>query len=370
MLKKIICLILAMAFVIPLASCKNEEFYPEIESTEEESRIVFSFEIDGEVYDVKYELYRTLFLTYKKDVDGGDSSVWTSDNAERYVKQIDAKIIDAAANIYTVLHLAKKAGYDPYSKDVDTAIRKYVKYSVDGHQSSNMTVEGYNGDYQAYLNSLKEVYMNYSVQTLIYRYAIAYDNLLLYYYGNVDAENPTSDMVEGAIKYDDEILREYYKSDECVRVLAAKINTKYFTEKRAQEIRNNIATYSTETSVLRYILGQNLASDELDARMLIGRSTMDSTLFSNVLADAAFNIEFHETSPLVPYESDSGSYYFVFYRIDKSDDYFEDNKDAVIASYIGNEIGRRLAECKESLLSNVTKEALMSELDRSSISMS
>ena len=136
MLKKIVCIILAIACMIPFASCKKEEFYPEIPSTEEESRVVFSFKLDDEVYEVKYELYRTLFLTYKKDVDGGDNSVWTSEDKNSYVNRIDAKIIDAAANIFTVLHLAKKAGYDPFSKEVDTTIREYVKHSVDGYENA------------------------------------------------------------------------------------------------------------------------------------------------------------------------------------------------------------------------------------------
>lgn len=370
MLKKIVCIILAIACMIPFASCKKEEFYPEIPSTEEESRVVFSFKLDDEVYEVKYELYRTLFLTYKKDVDGGDNSVWTSEDKNSYVNRIDAKIIDAAANIFTVLHLAKKAGYDPFSKEVDTTIREYVKHSVDGYENGSVHIEGYNGDYQAYLDSLKTVYMNYSVQTLIYRYAIAYDNLMVHYYGNVDNDNPTANMKEGAIKYTDKTLEEYYKSGDCVRVLLATLDAKNITEKRAQEIRNNIASYSTETAVIKYILGNTLTTEsDASSGVLIGRYTMDSSLFSTVLADAAFDLEFHETSPLITYDTDSGTYYYVLYLTDKNDDYFKSNKDAVIASYIGNEIGRILGECKEDLLTTVTREALMGELDRSAIAM-
>ena len=52
MLKKIVCIILAIACMLPFASCKKEEFYPEIPSTEEESRVVFSFKLDDEVYEV------------------------------------------------------------------------------------------------------------------------------------------------------------------------------------------------------------------------------------------------------------------------------------------------------------------------------
>ena len=370
MLKKIICLALALTLLLPLVSCSNGDFYPEIASTDEESRVMFTLAIGDDVYEVKYELYRTFFLTYKEKVDGGDDSVWTSEDAQMYVNEIDRMIIDAASNIYTVLHLAKKAGFDPFSSDVDRTIREYVKHSVDGYEDSNMSIAGYGGDYDAYLESLKEVYMNYSVQALIYRYAIAYDNLMLYYYGNIDSDNPTSDAQEGSIKYTDEDIRNYYYGQDSVRVLLASIDAKYMSEERAQQIRNNIASFSTEKSVINYILSMT-STTEADAAngILFGRYTMDSTLFSTTLADAAFDLSFHETSPLITYDTDSSTVYYIFYRTDKSDTYFENNKSDITASYIGNEIGRILMECKAELTSHVTRKEIMQEIDRSEIGM-
>ena len=370
MIKRITSILLILVFAVSLlSSCADKDFYPEIESTEEEKRVVFKFNVGEEVYEVRYELYRTLFLTYKKEVDGGDNSVWTSANAKQYIDRIDRMIIDAAANIFTVLHLAKEAGFDPYSDEVNTTIREYVKRSVDGYEDDGVSIKGFNGDYNAYLDSLKAVYMNYSVQTLIYRYAIAYDKLLLHYYGNVSEDNP-NEQTQGAIKYTDETLRDYYYGNDSVRVILATINSKYISEERAQEIRYNIASYSTETSVINYIISAT-STTAADAQigLLIGKYAMDSTLFSNTLATAAFNLSYHETSPVINYDVNGETYYYIFYRTDKSDTYFENNKDAIIASYMGNEIGRMLSEGKSEVESRVVREALMSELDRSSIAM-
>ena len=143
-------------------------------------------------------------------------------------------------------------------------------------------------------------------------------------------------------------------------------------EYTAQSVRKNLdILLETQKGFIQIVmdLSELTFMDSTGVGVLIGRYTMDSSLFSTVLADAAFDLEFHETSPLITYDTDSGTYYYVLYLTDKNDDYFKSNKDAVIASYIGNEIGRILGECKEDLLTTVTREALMGELDRSAIAM-
>ena len=367
-MKKLTALILALIMIIAsLTSCSST--YPEIESTEEESRVVLSFELDGEKYDVKYELYRAFFLTYKSEIDGGDASVWESDKKDEYVEKINKIIIEKCASVYAVIHLAEKCGLSPYSAATDAKIRDYVKYSVDGYSDENVTTEGFGGDYDAYLASLKELYMNYSVQALMFRYAIAYDALMLYYYGDVDEENPTADMVEGAIKVSDEELLEYYNSSDCVRVLLATINAEYFSRERAEELRNNISLKDSPSAVTSYIIGST-GTTEYDAiyGMLIGKNMLDQTL-SSELADTAHALTHRETSRVIDYESDGTGYYYILYRTDKTEDYFKECKSDVRYSYVSNVVGEILSSTIDSLAASAEAEALLESLDHKSISM-
>ena len=90
-MKKIIAFILLAASLFTLASCGDED-YPPVESSAVEAQVVMTIEFEEKKYDVKYELYRALFLSLRKSVDGGDASVWTGDNKSEYIGKIDAII--------------------------------------------------------------------------------------------------------------------------------------------------------------------------------------------------------------------------------------------------------------------------------------
>ena len=121
-MKKIIAILLALASLFTLASCNKDKEYPPVESSEEEARVVMTLSIDGKNYDVRYELYRAFFLTYKSEVDGKDESVWTGDEKDEYVAKIDAIILDRITEIYAAFALCERIGFDVYSKDVDKKI--------------------------------------------------------------------------------------------------------------------------------------------------------------------------------------------------------------------------------------------------------
>ena len=367
---KILSLALALVLIVcTLAGCAGNEYYPEIESTEEESAVLLTLSLDGETYEIKYELYRTLFLTYKSEVDGGDATVWQADNKQEYIDEINEIVIEKAAHIYSIIHLAEKCGLAPYSAEVDNKIRDYVKYSVDGYADADVSAVGFEGDYEAYLASLAEVYMNYSVQALMFRYAIAYDALMLYYYGNVDEENPTSDMASGAIAVTDEKLSDYYHSADSARVLLATINATYFSRERAEELRTAIASKSGDGAVSSYIIGST-GTAEYDAiyGMLIGKNTLDDSL-STKLADAAHALAIGETSRVIEYETDSGSYYYVLYRVEKSDEYFNACRSDVRESYVSNVVGEIISSTIATLAASASPKAAMSGIDHSAISM-
>ena len=171
-MKKVLAVAVALLTLFSVTACAGK--YKPVKSTREEAETVMRFNFDGEEYEVKYELYRALFLNYKNQVDGGDPSVWSGDNSEKYAKEIDALILNRAAEIYSVLAFAGKLGFDPYSKDIEKEISSRIEMSVDGNGAD---VVGFGGDYDAYLNSLKEINLNYSVQTLMLRYSIMLEKI-------------------------------------------------------------------------------------------------------------------------------------------------------------------------------------------------
>ena len=122
-MKKILALFLLISTLFTMISCSKGKYEP-VESTEEEKRTVMTMQIDGDEYEVKYELYRALFLNYKSSVDGGDSSVWSGDNKAQYVEKIDAMILDRITEIYSAFAICKRIGFDVYSKDVEKKINE------------------------------------------------------------------------------------------------------------------------------------------------------------------------------------------------------------------------------------------------------
>ena len=172
-MKKILAILLMISTILMLPSCKKGEYEPQ-ESTEEESRVVMTLSIDGNDYEVKYELYRALFLNYKSEVDGGDSGVWSGEKKEEYVAKIDSIILDRITEIYAAFAICKRINFDVYSKDVEKKIQENIRISVEGGTYGSATIQGYDS-YEDYLAALKKANLNYSVQVLLFRYAIAVD---------------------------------------------------------------------------------------------------------------------------------------------------------------------------------------------------
>ena len=63
-MKKLIAVILLMASIFSLASCGDERYDP-VESSDVEKTVVMTLKIEDETYNVRYELYRALFLNNK-----------------------------------------------------------------------------------------------------------------------------------------------------------------------------------------------------------------------------------------------------------------------------------------------------------------
>lgn len=357
-MKRLFLLIIAFPLALGLCSCGEEKFEP-VPSTEEEARVVMTLTSDGKVYEIKYELYRALFIGNREKVDGGDTSVWSGESASEYVNEINAIIVDRAAEIYGAFHLAKSIGIDPYSAEANEAVQETIGIYVHGSDSqsnNSTTVIGY-GSYEKYLEALASRGMNYAVGDLMMRYSYLMGKINEYYIGEYD---PALGYTGGHIQVTDEKLSEYYGGDSCVRILEAYFQEGTKTEERVEEIRNKIASESSTSAMAAKII-QYTTSDYtelLDSHnnpvgKIVGRYELDDFYF-NEYTGAAFSVDDGEVSDIIHITDVNDSYtdgYYVLVGLSKTDSYFESYKDKIKESYVNNEIGKIIYDSESSLAS-------------------
>lgn len=376
-MKKLISLVLILAACFALGGCKEKnKYYEPVESTKEEATTVMTLKYGKKTYEVKYELYRALFLTYRDEISGGDNSVWNGPLKDTYVQAIQKKIISRVSEIYSAIALAEELGLKPYSGSVDKEIKEYVKISVEGGSKGGMTYDGY-GDYDAYLESLKAIYLNYSAQALIFRYAIVSGMIDDYYMGELTEDQIASGVEgnpEGKLEYTKEDVRAFYESDECVRILRTFVSEDMDLnpEARAERVRAAIveAAWGGEEAV-RYAMidqGSTTAVPELEAGYVMGMYNLSGTYYEDMI-EAAFTLEDGGVSDVVRVHDGERMTYYVIYRAAKSAEHFEENYPSIAYIYLRNEIGKKYAECAAVLSANVSYTDFLKSLDHSAISM-
>ena len=366
-MKNFLSLILITAAIFSLVSCGGSKYEP-VESSELESQTAFTISVDGKTYEVKYELYRFLFLSNKKDVDGGDNSVWSGANKDKYIAEIDEIIIEKAAEIYSVLHLANKVGIDLYSSEYDKMIAEAIADTVSSEEEG-----GFSGDYQKYLDYLKEINLNYSVADLLLRYSVAEDALYEYYTGTLDGEY-VSEAQMGALKYTKEDVEAFYYNDaESVRVRRIYRQKDYVSRDRIYEIREALveAAASSESAALDYLMNQRgptTSASDMENGDLHGRHSEDKLYYEEMI-NTAFELEIGEVSDVIEVSSTDDEAYVIMYRIPKNNEHFLDCYDYIASIYVHNEIGKLLDSCSEALTASAEKGAMLVGLDRGTISM-
>lgn len=362
-MKKLLSLILILTMLLSLVSC-GDEMYEPVPSTNEESKVLMTFSFENEKYELKYELYRALFLNYSENYDGGDKSFWNTDAATAAKAEINKTVVNLAADIFATLHLAKAIGYDPFSRDADEKVNEYIKESVEGG-----TVKGFDGDYDAYLAHLKKLNLNYSVQTLLFRYSIAYDKVIEYYKGTEDIDAPTTDMESGALKYTEDDVKNFYNSDESVRISIIVFNAEYISKDTVQDRRDKIAGYSTLTDALNYAVQFTPGDpDDILKGAVIGKNSMDSSFYAEV-TERAFAMNVGEVSPVISVATDKNIEYWVICKMEKSSDYIENDFEKLEEVYASQKIGEIIENVKLEILKSVSETDEMKKLDLSKISM-
>lgn len=377
-MKKIIALTLLLASLLTLFACGKKD-YPPVESTEAEKRVVMTLSIDGDIYEVKYELYRAFFLTYKSEVDGGDESVWTGKNKDQYIEKIDERIIDRVAEIYSAFALCKRIGFDIYSKDVEKKIEDNIRMSVEGGSYGNAAIEGFDS-YEDYLEALRSMYLNYSVQTLLFRYAIAVDAIDTYYIGTASSDDIDVNMTVGKLEYTKEDVKEFYDSDDSVRVLRASFQKQisYTPLEKAENLKASLEAAASaadtleemEKSILNAIMGSGLYSNaaEIKAGYVIGKYNLERSYYGD-MTDAAFDLEIGEVSAPIEIVTDVEDAYYVLYRSYKSDEHFEENYESIRYVYLMNCVGKISYDVSEQLEDSVIYTDVLKNINHSEIGM-
>ena len=364
MKRNIIIFLLLISTLLSLVGCTK---YKPVKSTEEEAETVITIKFDDEEYEVPYELYRTFFLNYKERVDNGDSTVWQSENKDKYIKEIESLIIESICEIYAVFHLCLKEGIDPFSRTVNKTIEDYVTASVEGGSVDDMFFVGHNGDYEAYLNKLKKNNMNYSVQEILFRSAICSELLDEHYEKNLDNK--------GNAIFTKEDVKSFYESDSSVRViqqyfpLMTELDKEINSEENVNAIRHEMLLRADDEYALgTYLISNSTANEELRDGYLIAKYSLNQTYYKE-LTDAALSLSNHEVSDVIKVINGSTDGYYILYKIEKTSSHFNKCYSKIEAVYIANLIGEKLHTAKLGLIAGVTKTGVLINIDYSKISM-
>ena len=358
---KIISLLLLLCLLFSLASC--EATYEPIASTEEELATVMTIRYEGEEYAVPYELYRAFFLQLKSDVDGGNAAVWSGAEKDKYVEKIDGMILERIADVYATFHIAKRIGIDLYSEENEGILDDYIRAGVEGGTVDGMDFEGFEGDYDAYLASLREMNLNYSAQRTLLRYALASVLIDHYYIGSTDTP--------GELKYTEDDVREFYFGNDSARVIEG-----YFPEGTTNKtydelvtLRERVANASTETEAALIIINAvTTVGDEILRGSIIGSHSRDSIYYSE-LTEAALSLSVGEASNLIRVSTGFEDGYYIIYKAEKSESNFEENKDYITGIYLEHRIGALVSKAKDDIINSIEKTEMLKGIDHSKISM-
>lgn len=313
-MKKLIIRIISAAlccFMIcaSLASCGG------LKSTSQEKETVLKV---GE-YEVPYELYRYLVLNYKLQVQDKEEDWNDSERAEEMTKEIKALVENSLRDFYAVLSLSTEFGVDRENPAVDAAIDAELEATRNGYENQ-----------KDYVKALSEGFMNHSTFELLQTNAVCSDEL---YYKM---------MNDGAIKADEDFLKEFIYGDGFIRVKQILVVGE--SSNRAHDgtvyIPEESHTDEEAKAIAELALSKARAGEDFDS--LVAEYGESFQMFGNkdgyyicegywddVNNDAVFALEIGEISEVI--ESAQG--YSVYMRCEKEDSYIEKHFDELRDKY-------------------------------------
>ena len=182
----------------------------------------------------------------------------------------------------------------------------------------------------------------------------------------VNAADFTPDATEGAIKYTEKDVRDFYNSNDCVRIHQGFVQ-EIFGIDHAQLMRTRIA----EKAAAGYdigisMIGYNLSSDE--DGIVIGKNSLDVSFYEEY-TKAAFELKAGETSDVITVMTGYENGYFILHKVEKTDKFYTDNYEHIVSVYLDNELGKIIAAAKSELIQNIKYTKSYDALDFGAISM-
>lgn len=293
--RSLTAVLLLLVLLVPLAACGSGG-YREVKSKRAWRKTVLK--IDGE--DVSFELLRFFFFRHTTEADGGDASLWEGGDAAEMTEKALKLAVDDICELYAAFAVCRSYGIDPERDDIDELVSAYVGYDVDGgYPDGNTWVSGNGGDYDKYLESLKELHLTDTVNRLLYRYAACLKVL----------DDYIQNGAEGKVGASDEDLREFLRSDDCVHANYAELQKVAYTREEAEEFHAGMK--AAEKNITR--LGELVVNMKSDPRSgeYYSRYATDAT--DAELYDLIFSLKPGEVSEIF----ETADSYYIYYGMEK-----------------------------------------------------
>ena len=232
------------------------------------------------------------------------------------------------------------------------------------------TVVGY-GDYETYLEALKQLGFNYSVQELLFRYDITLNLIDEYYKGY---EDTALGYISGDFSYTRDDVRNYYYSDNSARVLHAYLDEGYGSNarERIESVREGMLSKASDSEVALYIINStavtatDLIINKKVSGVMVGNHSLNDVY--DVYKNTAFSLGEGEVSDVIEI-NDGTTTYYVLYKLPKTEEHFNSCYDDFASSYLDNEISRLLLDITSKLASSAEYTKKYSKINHSEISM-
>ena len=217
--------------------------------------------------------------------------------------------------------------------------------------------------------------LNYSVQVLLYRYALAVEAIEEYYIGTVFAEDIEGEEAKkGAIVYTKADVESLYFSDKCVRVLRMQLQTAYDNDptERLERARNAVikAASNGESAVAMAMIGAGsiTSAKETQDGFVMGRHNLDAGIYGE-MTDAAFSLGSLEVSQPIKINDGSETYHVILYRADKSSMHFEACYPSIVYIFLKDSVGEIMDNTADAMLDSLEIKDFFKTLDKSTITM-
>lgn len=258
-------------------------------------------------YDVPYELYRYVALTYKDQFEAGKSvDIWLGESGESLMAELKENIDISLVKMYTTVSLCEKYGLSADSPLVTSNVNVRM----------DELYESYGNDLKTYAKEIGEYHMNDGVYRFIVQNEVMSEELFYLLQSN------------GLIESDEEVLREMIQSDTFIRVKQILI-----ADDNGKSDEENLATI---TDIY------NQLENGADFDTMIGMYGQDLYMFNNEdgyyiapgsryqeFEEAAFSLDVGEYSGIV--KTLAG--YSIIMRYEKDPQYLDNHFSELCQEY-------------------------------------